>query len=566
MAADRGIPGGGRHTREAWSDYHGGVRPVVVLLLAFVVTAAWWLLPERDMAPPGSLLASGPAEAALSVAAGVPAGEGDEGASASSPMATTAIPAIDAPPGSAANAAEAVAAPGTLFVVVDEAGAPIAGALVVAVDGEHDLASAATDAAGVAELHGVPAEFAFRITAPGFWPASGRRLATNGATRVVLATAPVLRGRVFDGAGRPVAGARAVLLPPVEQRVVAPPALPPGTPVATTDAAGQFVVPWPDDLAHDLVVTARGHATFVAGRLTAAAQGALLFTVTLQTGAVVQGAAKCAAGAPLALARVEVWSTDVAPGGAPVGRPLPWRERHLLATTATDRNGSFAFEDLSSTVNVTIGLAPDHGGTPWAGFLSAGAVTRLELTAAVMAGIRGTVEGAATGAEVFLYGGPRFLRTTSIAHDGSFAFADVPPGAWLLGVAVPPLADTLHLAAQEWQVGGTTRLAMAIDIAPGESRTVALVVPAAATGVAMGTAFVAGAPAAGHEVTLRPVTGEGAFVRRAAVGAAGDFTCDGLRPGDYVAELCQRPGAPVLASQPCRIHGGVAARVTLIAR
>ena len=543
------------------------MRALVYVLLAVAALAAAWLWADeafgKAVAPPPAAPRDVAAPAPTSAARAAGPGEGAPAQDAPRPSPIGLHTERDSEPHRESDSGPA-APPAAPFEVVDDAGAPIAGAIVTAVDGERDLASVVTDLRGEVQVRDVPDAFDFQVTARGFLPQRGHRAATEARTRVVLAAAPRLHGRVFDAAGKPIAGARAVLLPVVAGRLVPPPALPPHTPEAWTDADGRFLVPWPDTAPRDLVVTANGFAPCVAAALSAERQGETAFAVTLFDGAFVVGTARDPAGTPLANVGVELWWT----GSSTVPRSVsavPWPEGRLLAQTTTAADGSFAFRDLPACDLAVVGLLPTHGGSSWRGPLLHGAGAEVELVAATAASVRGTVRGARPGAVVFFYEGPRFLRTAAVATDGSFALDDLPPGRYLVGTAVPPVGDTLHLAVQARITGRGPDLATEIDLAPGERRELALTAPATTTGVAVGTAVVGGRPAVAHRVVLRSVTGEGAWVRRTVVAEDGSFACADLQPGDYDVELCATDDARPLATQGCRVFAGQATRVTLIA-
>ncbi len=528
------------------------------LLLLLLVMLAWQWGSVDDVAPPmpaGAPRSNGPTQV--------------EGRAASPELVAepAAGPGAAVVPGSSAPIApsppSADERPAATFLVVDEQGAPVGGARVTAIDGEHDLASGFADAAGELQLRGAPSAFDYRATCVGYWPATGHRADAGTTTRIVLPLAPRLRGRVFDQAGAPLAGVRTVLLAPVPGRGGGPAELPPRTPMAFTDSRGFFDLAWPDAEPRDLLVRQHGYAPFVQPAITAAAQGKVLLTITLQPAASVQGTARRDDGSPLVGATVEVWSTyELLAGGRPGS--LPWRELELLGRATTDRAGAFAIDDLPFCATAAVELAPEHGAGTWRGPLPAGSVTRVGLVAAAMARVRGTVVGGTRLDRVYLYGGPRVVRSQRVGADGSFAFGDVPPRSYLVGVATPPLAETLHRISQDWIVGGETPFATAIELQPGEVRTLTLSRPIPTTGSVAGAAFVGGQPAARHEVVLRPVTGEGAFVRRATVNPSGAFLCEGVRPGDYEAELRSAEGT-LLVRQSCRVVVDQATVVTLIA-
>jgi hypothetical protein len=548
------------------------VRWLVVVLLLLSVAAAWlWWWPA-DIAPVATDTAS---RASVSHAEGVAADPRLATAADPAPeqVATDELAAAATRP-----AAVEVTAPGPVesvpaagdrgplasFLVLDEHGAPIGGACVTAIDGEHDLASGFANATGELLLRGPEAPFDFRVTAKGYLPATGRAEALS-TTRVVLATAPVLRGRVFDPAGAPLYGARVQLLAPVADRRTAPRTRQERIPLTYTERDGTFAIPWPDAAARDVVIDLRRYAPFVARALTSAAQGDALLVVTLQPGVVVQGTARRADGSPLTSAWVEVWSTTPASARPRFGERMPWREHELLGRSLTGGDGTFEVKDLPAGTGVAVELAPEHAAEPWFGALTAGTVTRVDFRAQEFATVRGTVADWVHPTQVFLYGGDRRMRWKMVGADGTFEFRDVPPHTYRIGVTMPPIEESLHLVAQDWILGTNSGLAAEITLAAGEERTVALRRPPPGTGAATGTATVGGLPAVSCQIVFRPANGEGALVRRAVVDAAGDFGCEGLRAGDYDVELRSADGEKVLAKQACRVRPGWAVRVTLTA-
>lgn len=455
--------------------------------------------------------------------------------------------------------------PGAVFVVVDETGQPIRDATVQATAGERDLATERTDEQGVATLRRVPPNAGYRVRSPYTWPVSGSGCVAGTTTRVVLRKAPLLEGIVYDAAGNPIAGANVKLLPAVAGRMAPPPLHPPAGSFPTL-ADGRFFVAWPDTAAYDVIVEATGHAPAVVATVRAETQGSALLIVRLQRGASVAGVARAADGAPLLDARIEVWSVgdQAAAAVAALGPRPPARVGQLLAATRSMARGAFVLRDLPPT-GVIVALGADHGGSSVHVTLAPGRATEVELTAAANCTLRGEVPGADLATvEVFLYGGPRFVRSMRTIV-GGFVFFDVPPGRYLVGTAKPPLADHLHAVVQEFVVRGASSLATTIDLQPGDERRLVLAPPVAVVGTVTGTAIVAGAPAVDHVVALEPLTGGGAQRREATVGADGAFRIDGVPPGDYDARLRTRGDAKVVAEARCRVRAGDTMPITLSA-
>lgn len=539
----------------------------MLLVLSVAAVLLWWRQPDIAPAAPAESSATTssertPADPRSPPAADPSTGEVEAPAVGSGPPkpvgAVAPGPADITPPPDDER-------PAASFLVVDANGAPIGGATVTAIDGEHDLASGFADAAGELLLRGAAAPFDVRVTARGYLPTDGRCTDAGAVTRVVMPFAPWLRGRVFDAAGAPLCGARVQLLAPVQDRLAVPLTPQPRVPLTFTERDGRFELPWPDEQARDVAIERSGYAPFIAPSLTPAAQGERLLIVTLQPGAVVQGTAMRADGTPLALALVEVWSTTPASARPRFGERGTWREHQLLGRASTAGDGTFEVRDLPAGADIAVELAPEHGGEPWLGALAAGTVTQVELRAQELGSVRGTVADWVQPTQVFLYGGDRRLRTTFAHPDGSFEFRDVPPHVYRVGITMPPIEQTLHLVTQDWILGTNSGFATEITLAAGEQRELTLRRPAAGTGAVTGTATIAGLPATSCQVVFRPATGEGALVRRATVEADGTFGCEGLLAGDYDAELRSADGGNVLVRQPCRVRTQRAVSVTLTA-
>ncbi len=468
---------------------------------------------------------------------------------------------IDPEPEGAVAAAR-VEPGGIEFLVVDALGAAMAASIVTAFAGERDLATARTDAAGRAVLHGVEPPVQWRVRALGAWPVAGICDGMS-VTRVVMPLAPRLDGRVFDTGGVPVAAARVLLLPVVAGRLVAPPELPELTPQASTDAQGRFEIAWPDADARDLVASARGFATTVVAAVRAEA-GAGAQLLTLVRGAVVRGDAMRQDGSPLGGARVEVWSQTL-DAHSGVRRLGPMHTRpggQLIASATTANDGTFVLADLPMGAHVVV-LAAEHGSASQCVQVAPGVTSEVRLVAAPSAQLRGRVAPAAPDAVAFLYGGPCLLRSIATAPDGSFVFAQVPAGRYLVGAALVPVAEAVHAVVQQYLVTGEASGALLVELTAGEGRDVVLAGVVASNGIVCGFASIAGQAAADCVVAIESVLGVGANRREGTVAADGAFRIESVPAGDYYARLRRRGENRVLQEAPCRVRAGDTQQVTL---
>jgi protocatechuate 3,4-dioxygenase beta subunit len=244
------------------------MRPLHTLLvlvgLVLVVGGAWLVL--RDDEPASAAVAPAtaqPAPASATEALVAPAG-GDE-APREERVAQKAPPTAPAPAPAVAAAVRGTALRGQ---VVDPAGAPVAGARVMAasddgfglsgtpldVEGAERLPwlkryDAVTDAEGRFELRGPePGELRLAVRAAGFapWDQADVVLPSGDAHEldpIRLELSVVLTGRVVDPDGRAVAGAELQRFAPMEGGIVFGGGLgASGVRVATTDVDGSFTV------------------------------------------------------------------------------------------------------------------------------------------------------------------------------------------------------------------------------------------------------------------------------------------------------------------------------------
>src|SRR5262245_47812113 len=115
------------------------VRWLVLVLAVLLVAAATRLLTDGDPLPPVAAAPQSVQAPAPPLPAEVAPALGEQRAAQDAPVA----PAPDA---QRATTSPADSGPGATFLVVDEAGDPVAQATVLAIAGERDLASARTDA------------------------------------------------------------------------------------------------------------------------------------------------------------------------------------------------------------------------------------------------------------------------------------------------------------------------------------------------------------------------------------------------------------------------------------
>lgn len=246
--------------------------------------------------------------------------------------------------------------------VVDEAGRPVADAVLRAALGRVDwrpgqapplpLPPARSGPQGEFRLEVRPGrETKLTASHPRFTSSSLPlpELAPHASrkdVRIVLRQGLTGAGKVVDGTGQPIAGAE-VLLAPVRD----PNALPSFdasesfTPPATTDIAGRFVVEHRDPGTYNLIAAARGFAsTLVPGIELAAgsSQPIDLGTVTLAPGLTLEGFVVDPQGRPIAGAQVL--------GGGSSSR---WVEDGILSAA----DGSFSIPDLQRGDKVTLSVS-----------------------------------------------------------------------------------------------------------------------------------------------------------------------------------------------------------------
>jgi hypothetical protein len=259
--------------------------------------------------------------------------------------------------------------------VVDGAGKPIAGAVVVATPslsrrpwrtGGTDKVEARSQPEGRFGFASLLAGEAYTITATaeGFAPASVVATATAAAAgpatgtvlggpgaggsaraiELVLGEGAAASGRVLDRAGRPLAGAKVELERSGDPRHPSTPELY----AAEAGSAGLFQLRHLPAGRYDLVVRLGGFAPTLLGGIDipAAAARVDLGALTLDPGAViagrvVDGSDQPVAGAKAGLTPVETYRASYASSDSAVGRALQ-------RSVETGPDGSFRFEDLAS--------------------------------------------------------------------------------------------------------------------------------------------------------------------------------------------------------------------------
>ena len=247
-------------------------------------------------------------------------------------------------------------------IVVDQEGAPIAGAEVLVVDGGLALAPIRTTSGTdgrfrIGPLLPVAYPRSYLGQADGYLP---NQVSASGSTeelRIVLEPGATLSGRVLDERGRPVAGALVRWLMNRQPSPAAPgdglgvttgpvPAIPyddtPAVAVgfgdAMTDENGEFVIAGVQAGEGEVVASHEDYAPSprVASLL---APGATVedLTLVLREGGVLEGRLVDARGFPVRFVPVEVTSDEV---GTPASR-------------VSDENGYFSFPGLLGTITVS---------------------------------------------------------------------------------------------------------------------------------------------------------------------------------------------------------------------
>ncbi|HEX5715403.1 MAG TPA: carboxypeptidase-like regulatory domain-containing protein [Thermoanaerobaculia bacterium] len=343
--------------------------------------------------------------------------------------------------------------------VVDPQGRPLAGAAVVAVAqgalGQRAFSPtdpvtdrAATDSQGRFELRRLrPAQgYEVRAFRTGSFPVAER--ATAGRDLVlVLAPARSARGKVQDPAGKPIAGAEAVVRP----------ALRPGSSDngaddgtgTQSDAQGIFSLPELPAAEVELTVRRKGYAPAVlpALRIPAGTGPADLGVVTLHPGAILTGRVVDHRGE--AVSGGEIFLLDQPANPNEMERTL--KDRRPAATVAAD--GSFSIENLAQG-------SPVHVAVRSPGFLIAQirsvrpptekpVVIRLEPEAVLSGRVVDEAGAPVPGARIDLHWqaflpeepdrpvGQPILRNTRANAEGRFELRGLPTGAARVSAAAP---------------------------------------------------------------------------------------------------------------------------------
>ena len=256
--------------------------------------------------------------------------------------------------------------------MVDPQGRPLAGAEVVAILqgalGERAFSSsdpvadrATTDPQGRFELPHVRPEQTYEISASrtGAFPTAQSATVGDPAMQprdltLVLAPARAARGKVQDPAGRPIAGAEAVVRPALRPGSADDNATAgeTGTPAVQSDAQGVFSLPELPAAEVELAVRRTGFApaVFPALRIPNGTGPADLGVVTLRPGATLAGRVVDARGKALTVG--EIFLLEQPAGPNEVDRAL--KDRKPAATIAVD--GRFSIGDLAqgTPVHVTV--------------------------------------------------------------------------------------------------------------------------------------------------------------------------------------------------------------------
>ncbi len=215
------------------------------------------------------------------------------------------------------------------------------------------VATAATDADGVAVLRDLPARHALAVVSSGERPTVAHEVDVFGgdvSEPVTLGPGVPFRGRAVDAGGAPIAGARVVL---VEARDGPGPGL--STAVTDTDDDGHFTAPQVSPVPHFVFVVAPARAAVALGPYPPGGRDAVVLAVP--DGAAVEGTLRSRTGRrPPA---VEVIGRSDVPGA-------------VSLRTRTAEDGSFALDHLAvghATLTVLAeGFAPERAVVPVASF------------------------------------------------------------------------------------------------------------------------------------------------------------------------------------------------------
>jgi hypothetical protein len=454
-------------------------------------------------------------------------------------------------------------------------GMPLAGAAVTAepLGLPGSLArSVLTDAAGRATVAGLPADQSLHLAVAAAGSGGFGTTVDPGEREVAvdLHPLPILRGVVRSaatGAGLPA-----------DCFLYLPSATPPpgsdatslgGLPFARCAADGSFSLTGVTSGGWDLWVRARGHAT--ARVAVCIGTDAEPVQVLLQSGATIAGRVLRPGGAPAEGARIEAWTigaaaTAKATAGeaflASLGPPPASPNGRLLAMACSDGQGCFCIGDLPAGPCMLV--ASERGAiarTPLQ--LASGNRCETQLVLPPPAALQGRVRSpCSTGVVAVLFGNAASTRTARVAADGSFAFANVAPGRYLLRAFAEPIAPELH-ELQRTLLASQGLPEVDLDVQPGAQLWRELYVTGPTTGTVAGTAAWDGLPAAGCWVRLEPTDGGGGD-RRLGVPVAGDgtFAFEAVPAGSYRATLMS-PEAARGETAPGEIAVAPGSRLTL---
>jgi protocatechuate 3,4-dioxygenase beta subunit len=446
-------------------------------------------------------------------------------------------------------------------VVVDEAGRPVADALLKAVllPGAQVLRDPSVYSSGGSTRSAASGRFRFsrlaagaayelRITRQGFAPARAETPVREPGTaapelRIVLHAGRTAFGTVTDGGRRPVAGAQVSLQPPApasfsaRMRALRDPERLPGS---STDAAGRFEVKDLPGGTFDLVVRARGFAPLTVPSLAVPEGKAAvdLGTVVLAPGAPVRGLVVDARGNPVEGAEVRAQ--------AAVRSDVPDLTRRFRdpgpADAVTAADGSFVLADRSPGESLDLGVTHPGYGPGSAPGVAVPAETPVRIVLQPTARVAGHAHDPdgkpVAGAVVLLseempvsFGGRselmnsnRFQRMTT-DDEGSFAFDGVSPGPF-------------HLRAQA--AGRQEAELRNLEVKPGQDlANLEIVLPPGAAiegrvlspeGKPVSRAIVAVLQESANRFVFTPQS------RAAAPDGDGRYRIDGVPPGQHTVE------------------------------
>ena len=330
-------------------------------------------------------------------------------------------------PSEAATSSETIAG-----VVLDDAGAPVRGALITAylqARGLHPSAQGASDADGRFEITGLDRGSHMLLTRHPDHPADRRGDVSSGRADVEirLEGGYAIRGQVLDDAGAPVPAfnvvARRASGGLIRRNVQA---------VSSYDAEGSFEISGLRHGDYELVATSRGFPPSAPVSATASPGGGAQVRLTLRRGGRIEGLVRSASdGRPIAGARVEL-EGNLGGGGsmAPV-----------LASSISNEEGAFALDGVGDDLRSIRVTAAGHDGRILSGItVGPGATRRMDVDLSPTAeGEEPRMELAGIGVSVF----PRddALVIGNTIEGGGAAAAGLQPGDRILAVDGTPVTD-----------------------------------------------------------------------------------------------------------------------------